>query len=272
MAGKKGAAVEAVPTEAAVPAGSCAVDIRVFLLTFTIAMSAAFMAGVSIHLPAAEQMYLQAMHSSSRSRSTDPFARLELSPAEIATAGSHSPSGQHLLVDIKGIEAAFLDSEERISEAMVQTIEEAGLSLLSYHCHKLEPAGISCVGILLESHISFHTWPEEGVITLDLFTCGSNPLLPVLSTIQRLFGIGENIETKWAHELRGFRSMAEKKANYLDDFSDLAIWVLSPLELHYKKQIYSNLTQFQRVDIWDVAEVSSLLFDCVLGPADVFCD
>ena len=32
-----------------------------------------------------------------------------------------------------------------------------GLTLLSYHCHSLLPAGVSCVGVLLESHISFHT-------------------------------------------------------------------------------------------------------------------
>eukprot|EP00536_Pseudo-nitzschia_multiseries_P014414 jgi/Psemu1/214583/e_gw1.698.6.1 len=79
---------------------------------------------------------------------------------------------QHLLVDIKGIEATFLDSEERLAKAMVDTVNHAGLTMLSYHCHKLIPKGVSCVGVLLESHISFHTWPDEGVITLDLFTCG----------------------------------------------------------------------------------------------------
>lgn len=89
---------------------------------------------------------------------------------------------------------------------------------------------------------------------MDLFTCGANPLLPVVPVIERLFGIGPDVKTKWAHELRGFRSLEEKKANYLDNFSDLSVWVLSPLELHYKKQIYSNLTKFQRVDIWDIVE------------------
>ena len=97
---------------------------------------------------------------------------------------------------------------------MVKTIQGAGLTLLSYHCHSLMPEGISCVGVLLESHISFHTWPEEGVITLDLFTCGSNPLLPVVLTMEKLFGIPrkkadseeedeyEEVVTLWSHELR----------------------------------------------------------------------
>lgn len=112
------------------------------------------------------------------------------------------------------------------------------------------------MGVLLESHISFHTWPDEGVITLDLFTCGENPLLPVVATIERLFGIGENANARWSHELRGFRDEEENKNNYLADSSDLSLWVLSPLEMHSKTQVYSNVTKFQRVDIWDIVEVT----------------
>lgn len=58
-------------------------------------------------------------------------ARRNAEAARIAAANDpdsdlHLPSGQHLLVDIKGVESAFLNSEERLSKAMVDTIEEAG--------------------------------------------------------------------------------------------------------------------------------------------------
>lgn len=176
--------------------------------------------------------------------------------------GEHLPAGQHLLVDIKNLEAAFLNSEERLADAMVETVKAAGLTLLSYHCHSLIPSGVSCVGVLLESHISFHTWPEEGVITLDLFTCGENPLLPVVSDLERLFGIPrvgddgeeEQIETLWSHELRGFRHEDPNatSANYLDGKSDLATWVTSPLDYYMKKQVVSTVSDLHRIDIWDV--------------------
>lgn len=168
---------------------------------------------------------------------------------------------QHLLVDIKGIEADFLDSEERLAKAMVDTVNHAGLTMLSYHCHKLIPKGVSCVGVLLESHISFHTWPDEGVITLDLFTCGNNPLVPVVSTIQELFGIpraNDKIEMQWSHELRGFRNKDKvpdgSNDNYavLDHNSDLSQMVWSPIDCPVKDQIVSTLTNYQRVDIWDI--------------------
>lgn len=41
------------------------------------------------------------------------------------------------------------------------------------------PAGITGVVLLAESHLSVHTWPEKGVVTLDVFVCnlqGDNSL------------------------------------------------------------------------------------------------
>lgn len=177
-------------------------------------------------------------------------------------------------MDIKGIEADFLDSEERLSKAMVDTVAISGLTMLSYHCHKLIPKGVSCVGVLLESHISFHTWPDEGVITLDLFTCGNKPLIPAVTTIKDLFGIpreGDEIHMQWSHELRGFRRAKAKLGqtttattdnsntniqndNYalLDHNSDLSQMIWSPIDCVLKEQVVSILTKYQRVDIWDL--------------------
>jgi S-adenosylmethionine decarboxylase proenzyme len=166
---------------------------------------------------------------------------------------------QHLLVDIKGIEADFLDSEKRLAKAMTDTVEATGLTMLSYHCHALVPKGVSCVGILLESHISFHTWPDEGVITLDLFTCGPNPLIFAVEIIKELFGIekvGEDIYVQWSHELRGFRTNdAEKDSNntnIIDHNSDLSQMIWSPIDYTHKEQIVTTATKYQRVDIWDI--------------------
>lgn len=159
---------------------------------------------------------------------------------------------------------------------MVETVVQSGLTMLSYHCHKLIPKGVSCVGVLLESHISFHTWPDEGVITLDLFTCGNKPLIPAVGTIKTLFGIpraNDEIFMQWSHELRGFRNKNKNNSkkgtsngsnsndttaggndNYavLDHNSDLSQMIWSPIDCVVKEQIVSTLTKYQRVDIWDL--------------------
>jgi S-adenosylmethionine decarboxylase proenzyme len=148
----------------------------------------------------------------------------------------HLPAGQHLLVDMNGIDGSFLNSEERLGHAMVEVVNQASLTLLSYHCHTLVPNGVSCVGVLLESHVSFHTWPDAGVITLDLFTCGSNPLLPVVPMIERLFGVPASLKEKpkviWAHKLRGFR----KEQGPLGTW-DLGTSLLSMMDMEYKKEV-----------------------------------
>ena len=109
------------------------------------------------------------------------------------------------------MDAVFLNSEKSLATAMLELVEECGLTLLSYHCHQLKPSGVSCAGVLLESHVSFHTWPSNGVITLDLYTCGPNSLLPVVSVVEKLFAIASKKLTNdytpkmiWAHKFRGF--------------------------------------------------------------------
>lgn len=70
-------------------------------------------------------------------------------PEVVSFDPTAAAAGEHLLVDIEGIEADFLDSESRLSQAMINTAKDAGLEMLSYHCHSLEPKGVSCVGVLL---------------------------------------------------------------------------------------------------------------------------
>eukprot|EP00591_Stephanopyxis_turris_P010009 CAMPEP_0195509728 /NCGR_PEP_ID=MMETSP0794_2-20130614/2585_1 /TAXON_ID=515487 /ORGANISM="Stephanopyxis turris, Strain CCMP 815" /LENGTH=880 /DNA_ID=CAMNT_0040637019 /DNA_START=160 /DNA_END=2802 /DNA_ORIENTATION=+ len=172
----------------------------------------------------------------------------------------HLPAGQHLLVDIKEVDGDFLNDEQALAQAMVDVVWESDLTLLSYHCHTLTPSGVSCVGVLLESHISFHTWPNEGVITLDLFTCGSGLLVPVVPTIERLFGIkdrkqGEHAEDPimvWAHKLRGFRPENDASTKTLR--LDVGKQILDLMDLDMKKQIASVETEYQKIDIWDVLD------------------
>jgi len=192
--------------------------------------------------------------------------------------GLHLPAGQHLLVDIKDVDSAFLNSEERLATAMVELIKESQLTLLSYHCHSLVPIGVSCAGVLLESHVAFHTWPKEGVITMDLFTCGGNPLIPVLSSIQKLFGIPRTpLEDEdeqdipeptmlWSHKLRGFREGFapgyDRERNSLDQ--DLGRYTLGKLDFDVKDQIVSTKTAFQSVDVYDLLNPGEKSMDSYL--------
>lgn len=186
----------------------------------------------------------------------------DATPAEESSSEDeeqHFPEGEHLLLDIANVDSGFLNSEEQLAHAMLQLIDECGLTLLSYHCHSMTPIGVSCAGVLLESHVSFHTWPEEGVITLDLFTCGEAKLLPVVPVVEKLFAIPSKSKTDekpymiWAHKYRGFRELTEDDISELIDFDRFPIGSMTD----FKQQVVTVHTDFQRVDVVDVVRPHS---------------
>ena len=80
-------------------------------------------------------------------------------------------AGAHLLIDLWG--AKRLDDIAFIRETFEAAIGAAGATLLHIHLHHFTPNdGVSGVAVLAESHISIHTWPENGYAALDVFMCG----------------------------------------------------------------------------------------------------
>ena len=79
-------------------------------------------------------------------------------------------AGTHLIIDLH--DAENLDDLEHIEKTLVECVETAGATLLHIHLHRFEPNGISGVAVLAESHISIHSWPENGYAALDVFMCG----------------------------------------------------------------------------------------------------
>jgi S-adenosylmethionine decarboxylase len=58
--------------------------------------------------------------------------------------------------------------------------------------HVIFPNGaITLVLILAESHLSIHTWPEEDLIAIDLFSCGSIDGPKVISELVRLLRLAD---------------------------------------------------------------------------------
>lgn len=168
----------------------------------------------------------------------------------------HLPKGQHLILDIKNVDPDFLSSEERLATTMMEVVNKCGLTLLSYHCHGLYPSsGVSCVGVLLESHVSFHTYPNSGVVLFDLFTCGPESLLPIVSTVIQRFSVAgppsimpEPPQPVWAYKFRGFGADNKETIGQLTDLFTFPIGFMAD----YKQEITSTKTSKHRVDIYDV--------------------
>jgi S-adenosylmethionine decarboxylase len=85
----------------------------------------------------------------------------------------YKPTGQHVLADLHGIDAALLTDVAAIDTLLRVAAGAAGARILHSHFHSFGPAmGVTGVLLLAESHISIHTWPEFGFAAADIFMCG----------------------------------------------------------------------------------------------------
>jgi S-adenosylmethionine decarboxylase len=79
-------------------------------------------------------------------------------------------AGVHLIIDLYGAER--LDDPDHVEAALRRCVDASGATLLHIHLHHFSPDGVSGVAVLAESHISVHTWPENGYGAFDVFMCG----------------------------------------------------------------------------------------------------
>lgn len=100
-------------------------------------------------------------------------------------------AGTHLLIDLEG--CSNLDQIDVIERALKDAALAGGATILNVDLHHFEPnGGVSGVVVLAESHITIHTWPENGFAALDVFMCGEcNPYksIPVLKRTFQPTGI-----------------------------------------------------------------------------------
>ena len=80
--------------------------------------------------------------------------------------------GVHVVGAVYGVDFKSLDKVKQVKKFLVETVKESNLSYLSDKFHQFEPHGVTGVILLAESHISIHTWPEDGFAAIDIFTCG----------------------------------------------------------------------------------------------------
>ena len=89
-------------------------------------------------------------------------------------ARGHEASGLHLIGDLHGcagdsrlmLDAPFLEA------FCLARVAAAGLTSVGSLFHSFGAGGgVTGVVVLAESHLSIHTWPEAGYVTLDVYVC-----------------------------------------------------------------------------------------------------
>ncbi len=86
--------------------------------------------------------------------------------------------GTHLLIDLYGASHEALNDARAMEAIAREMADRAGAQVLDTNCHTLSPQGVIVVLTLSQSHISIHTWPEDGYAAVDLFFCGKDRTEP----------------------------------------------------------------------------------------------
>lgn len=82
------------------------------------------------------------------------------------------PIGTHCIIELYDCPADLLNDQEFVKQAIREASEVGCTDLLGEVSHHFTPQGVTALGLLAESHISVHTWPECNYAAGDVFTCG----------------------------------------------------------------------------------------------------
>ena len=78
--------------------------------------------------------------------------------------------GEHVTIDFLGVKRDY--APDFYNKVIYKIAKKAKIEVLNISEKIFKPQGYTCLALLAESHMSFHTFPEKGIISFDFFTCG----------------------------------------------------------------------------------------------------
>jgi len=95
--------------------------------------------------------------------------------------------GKHFLLSLYGCSFDLLNNPDFLIVLIESAARSSGATVLKTVHHKFEPQGVTALSLLSESHISIHTYPENGEAAVDIFCCGTaNPKIGCDMIIEQL--------------------------------------------------------------------------------------
>jgi spermidine synthase len=154
----------------------------------------------------------------------------------------------HIVADFYGCSEKLLEKKEIVENIFKEMLEVVPLSVISSDFYQFSPVGVTGFIMIEESHVSVHTWPEKGVIAIDIFTCGDKQL--ARDAYQFLKDKFKPTKIKMKEVVR-----FEKEQKWIDDkFDDYSI-----NRIRLGKKIFEGKSKFQTIKLFDTPAFGKLL-------------
>lgn len=81
--------------------------------------------------------------------------------------------GRHIYANLYDCDRRVLSDTDKLVDIVETAAKIGNMTLLDIKAWKIGE-GASIVAIVLESHITIHTWPEFAFATVDVYSCGTH--------------------------------------------------------------------------------------------------
>ena len=92
----------------------------------------------------------------------------------VVSPKARNATGLHLIGDLYGClcDSRLMHDADYLEQFCKARVAAADLTSVGSLFHSFgEGGGVTGVVVLAESHLSIHTWPEAGYVTLDVYVC-----------------------------------------------------------------------------------------------------
>lgn len=114
------------------------------------------------------------------------------------------------VLDFYGCDNGILNDEDKLKEIMLESARLIGATVVDTMFSTYNPAGVSGVVIIAESHLAIHTWPEYGYAAITFETCGKK-----IDPWKSLGYLQEKLKSERCSQIEMFRGLFDVPAGAL---------------------------------------------------------
>ncbi len=76
----------------------------------------------------------------------------------------------HVIGEIYDADRSLMNDPGFLQEAIVSAVVGSGLTLFDVYVHE-QRSGLIGIGVIGESHVAVRTWPDVGIVTVEVSSC-----------------------------------------------------------------------------------------------------